>query len=46
MEKDNRWKWKSNKAGRVILISDKIDFKIKKNVARDNYIMIKQLIKE
>ena len=30
MEKDNRWKWKSNKAGRVILISDKIDFKKKK----------------
>ena len=29
MEKGNRWKWKSNKAGIVILISDKIDFKKK-----------------
>ena len=34
MEKDIPCKWKSKKAGVAILISDKIDFKIK-NVTRD-----------
>lgn len=40
MEKGNPCKWKSNKAGIEILISDTIDFKIKQNI------MIKELIQE
>ena len=47
MEKGTPCKWKSNKVRIVILISDKINFKIKKNIARDNsYIIIKGLIQE
>ena len=34
MEKDIPCKWKSNKAGVAILISDKVDFKLK-NVTKD-----------
>ena len=48
MEKDIPCKWNQKKAGVAILISDKIDFKIK-TVTRDNkrhYIMIKGSIQE
>ena len=48
MEKDIPCKWKSKKAGVAILISDKIDFKIK-IIIRDregHYIMIKRSIQE
>ena len=48
MEKDIPCKWNQKKAGVAILISDKIDFKIK-NVTRDkegHYIMIKRSIQE
>ena len=48
MEKDIPCKWNSKKAGVAILISDKIDFKIK-NVTKDkegHYIMIKGSIQE
>ena len=48
MEKDIPCKWKSKKAGISILISDKIDFKIK-TITRDqerNYILIKGSIQE
>ena len=43
MEKDIQCKWKSKESGVAILISDKIDFKIK-TITREkegNYIMIK-----
>ena len=48
MEKDIPCKWKSNKAGVAILVSDEIYFKIK-NVTRDkegHYIMMKGSIQE
>ena len=48
MEKDIPCKWNQKKAGVAVLISDKIDFKIK-NVTRDkegHYIMIKASIQE
>ena len=48
MEKDIPCKWNQKKAGVAILISDKIDFKIK-NVTRGkegHYIMIKGSIQE
>ena len=48
MEKYIPCKWEAKKAGVAILISDKIDLKIK-NITRDKegqYIMIKGLIQE
>ena len=48
MEKYIPWKWEAKKAGVVILVSDKIDLKIKK-ITRDkegHYIMIKGSIQE
>ena len=48
MEKDIPSKWKSKETGVTILISDKIDFKIK-TITRDkegHYIMIKGSIQE
>ena len=48
MEKDIPCKWKANKAGVAILISDRIDFKIQ-TITRDkegHYIMIKGSIQE
>ena len=48
MEKGIPSKWKSKKSGEAILLSDKIDLKIK-TVTRDkegHYIMIKESIQE
>ena len=48
MEKYIPWKWGAKKAGVAILVSDKIDLKIKK-ITRDkegHYIMIKGSIQE
>ena len=48
MEKGIPNKWKSKKSGEAILLSDKIDLKIK-TVTRDkegHYIMIEELIQE
>ena len=48
MEKYIPWKWGAKKAGVAILVSDKIDLKIK-NITRDNeghYITIKGSIQE
>ena len=48
MEKDIPCKWKSKESWVAILISDKINFKIK-TITRDNeghYIMIKESIQE
>ena len=48
MEKYIPCKWEAKKAGVVILISDKIDLKIKKitGVKEEHYIMIKRSIQE
>ena len=48
LEKDISCKWRQNKAGIAILISDKIDFEIKamKRNKKGHYIMIKWSIQE
>ena len=48
LEKDISCKWRQKKAGVAILISDKIEFKIKavKRDKESHYIMIKESIQE